>query len=164
MRYSAYMQNQLPKDLDAFDRAILRSLQADLSRPLAEVAERVGLSTSPCWRRIQRLKSDGFIEREVAILNPEKVGMNALIFVHVKLSAHGRQNLSAFTDAVRLLPEAMECFSLMGDFDFMLRVVVPDVKYYERLVFERISALPGVQELKSSMALSTIKSTTAIAV
>jgi Lrp/AsnC family transcriptional regulator len=156
------MPNSLPSDLDAYDRAILRSLQADASRPLADIAERVGLSTSPCWRRIQRLKAEGYVEREVAVLNAARLGMNALVFVHVKLSAHGRQNLSAFTEAVRRLPEVMECFSLMGDYDFILRVLMPDVQAYERLFFERMSALPGVQELKSSMALSTIKSTTAI--
>jgi Lrp/AsnC family transcriptional regulator len=148
--------------LDAYEKRILRLLQEDASLSNAEVAERVGLSASPCWRRIDRLEREGFIRRRVALLDRRKVGLNAQIFAQVKLNAHGRANLDEFAAAIRDLPEVLECYVLMGSVDFLLRIVAPDIEAYEKLFFNRLSQLPGVQEVNSTVALSEIKATTAL--
>ena len=128
----------------------------------AEMAKRVGLSQSPWWRRIQRLKDEGFIKREVAIVDRKKLGLNAHIFARVKLSAHGHAQLAEFSRAVHSFPEVLECYVLMGEADFLLRIVAKDVEAYERFFFEHLSQLPGVQEINSTVALSEIKSSTAL--
>lgn len=152
----------MPDDLDSYERKILRVLQDDASLSTAAVAEAVGLSASPCWRRIDRLEREGFIKRRVAIVERRKVGLNAQIFAQVKLNAHGRANLDEFAAAIRTFPEVLECHVLMGSVDFMLRVVAADIEAYERFFFEKLSRLPGVQEINSTVALSEIKSTTAL--
>lgn len=148
--------------LDAYEKRILRLLQEDASLSNAEIAEKVGLSASPCWRRIDRLEREGFIKRRVALLDRRKVGLNAQIFAQVKLNAHGRANLDEFAAAIRDLPEVLECYVMMGSVDFLLRIVAPDIEAYEKLFFNRLSQLPGVQEVNSTVALSEIKATTAL--
>ncbi|AOH85033.1 AsnC family transcriptional regulator [Sphingomonas panacis] len=150
--------------LDSYERKILQVLQADASLSTAAVAEAVGLSASPCWRRIDRLERDGFIKRRVAILDRKKLGLNAQVFAQVKLNAHGRAHLDEFASAIRDFPEVLECHVLMGTMDFMLRVVAADIEAYERFFFEKLSTLPGVNEINSIVALSEIKSTTALPV
>ncbi|WP_374414435.1 Lrp/AsnC family transcriptional regulator [Novosphingobium colocasiae] len=146
--------------LDAFDRKILAAVQQDSSRSTAEVAALVGLSQAPCWRRIQRLKEAGYIRGEVALLDRRKIGLNAQIFAQVKLTATGRSNLEEFTAAIREFPEVLECFVLLGTVDFMLKIVARDIEAYERFFFEKLSRVPGVQEVNSMVALSEIKATT----
>jgi len=146
-------------DLDPYERKILRELQADASLTTAGVAERVGLSASPCWRRIDRLEREGFIRRRVALVDRRKVGLNAQIFAQVKLNAHGRANLDEFSEAIRGFPEVLDAYVLMGPMDFMLRIVAKDIDAYERFFFDQLSRLPGVQEINSTVALSEIKST-----
>ncbi len=148
--------------LDAFERKILAVLQEDGAKSTAEVAELVGLSASPCWRRIDRLQRDGFITRRVALVDRKKVGLNAHVFAQVKLNAHGRANLDEFAQTIRGFPEVLECYVLMGPVDFMLRVVAKDIDAYERFFFDKLSRLPGIQEINSTVALSEIKSTTAL--
>lgn len=148
--------------LDTYEKRILRLLQEDASLSNAEIAEKVGLSASPCWRRIDRLEREGFIKRRVALLDRRKVGLNAQIFAQVKLNAHGRANLDEFAAAIRDLPEVLECYVMMGSVDFLLRIVAPDIEAYEKLFFNRLSQLPGVQEVNSTVALSEIKATTAL--
>lgn len=146
--------------LDAFDRKILAAVQKDSSRSTADVAAMVGLSQAPCWRRIQRLKETGYIRGEVALLDRRKIGLNAQIFAQVKLTATGRSNLEEFTAAIREFPEVLECFVLLGTVDFMLKIVARDIEAYERFFFEKLSRVPGVQEVNSMVALSEIKATT----
>lgn len=146
--------------LDSFDRKILAVVQADSSRSTADVAAMVGLSQAPCWRRIQRLKDAGYIRSEVALLDRRKIGLNAQIFAQVKLTATGRSNLEEFTAAIREFPEVLECFVLLGTVDFMLKIVARDIEAYERFFFEKLSRVPGVQEVNSMVALSEIKATT----
>ncbi|MEC9067689.1 Lrp/AsnC family transcriptional regulator [Pelagerythrobacter marinus] len=148
--------------LDRYEKKILRILQEDVSLSTAAVAERVGLSVSPCWRRIDRLERDGFITRKVALVDRRKVGLNAHIFAQVKLNAHGRANLDEFAEAIRSFPEVLECYVLMGNVDFLLRIVAPDIEAYEAFFFNRLSQVPGVQEVHSTVALSEIKTTTAL--
>ncbi len=149
-------------ELDATDLKLLDVLQQDASLSAAELAQKVGMSQSPCWRRIQRLKDEGYIKREVALVDRKRVGLNAQIFAQVKLSAHGRTHLADFIKAVQSYPEVLECYVLMGSVDFLLRIVTEDVEAYERFFFERLSNLPGVQEINSTVALSEIKATTAL--
>ncbi|MBW4332149.1 Lrp/AsnC family transcriptional regulator [Stakelama sp. CBK3Z-3] len=151
-------------ELDQFERKILAELQEDASLPVAKLAERVGLSASPCWRRVDRLEKEGVITRRVALVDRKQVGLNAHIFAQVKLNAHGRANMDEFADAIRSFPEVLEAYVIMGVFDFMLRVVAEDIDAYESFFFNRLSKLPGVQEINSTVALSELKATTALPV
>lgn len=150
------------EDLDEFERKILAILQEDSSRSNADIAAEIGLSEAPCWRRVQRLKKEGYIRAEVSLLDRRKIGLNAQIFAQVKLTAHGRSNLAEFSEAIRSFPEVLDCFVLMGPVDFMLRIVAKDIESYERFFFDKLSQVPGVQEINSMVALSEIKSTTAL--
>jgi Lrp/AsnC family transcriptional regulator len=148
--------------LDQYEKRILALLQEDASLSTAAIAEKVGLSSSPCWRRIDRLEREGFIRRRVALVDRKKVGLNAHIFAQIKLNAHGRANLDEFAEAIRAFPEVLECYVLMGSVDFLIRVGASDIEAYERFFFNRLSQLPGVQEVNSTVALSEIKATTAL--
>lgn len=150
--------------LDEYERRILAYVQEDCSMSTAELAERVGLSASPCWRRLDRLERDGVIVRRVALVDRRKVGLNAQVFAQVKLNAHGRAHLDEFSAAIKAFPEVLECYVLMGPVDFLLRIVARDIEAYERFFFDKLSALAGVQEINSTIALSEIKSTTALPV
>lgn len=118
----------MPIDLDTYERRILEILQVDASISNAEVAKAVGLSEAPCWRRTQRLKKDGLIAAEVALIDRHKVGLNTQVFALVKLTAVGRSNLSEFSAAIRQFPEVLDCYVLMGSVDFMLRIVTNDIE------------------------------------
>lgn len=150
--------------LDNYERRILALLQEDCSLSATEIAERVGLSTTPCWRRIQRLRESGIIARQVALVDRRKIGLNAQIFAQVKLNAHGRQHLDEFTAAIRGFPEVLEAYVLMGPVDFLLRIVAADIEAYERFFFDKLSRLEGVQEINSIAALSEVKYTTSLPV
>ena len=156
------MGQNVPQVLDEYERRILHVLQQDASLSIAAIAEAVGLSATPCYRRIDRLEKAGVIKRRVALVDREKVGLNAHVFAHVKLNAHGRAHLDEFTEAIRGFPEVLECYVLMGAVDFMLKIVARDIKAYERFFFDTLSHLPGIQEINSTVALSEIKATTAL--
>ncbi|KSL97194.1 Lrp/AsnC family transcriptional regulator [Pseudomonas aeruginosa] len=148
--------------LDMYDQRILALLQEESSLSTAEIAERIGLSQSPCWRRIQRLKEEGVIRKQVTLLDRKRIGLNTQVFAQIKLNAHGRKNLTDFAEAMHQFPEVLECHVLMGAVDFMLRIVTRDIESYERFFFEKLSAVPGIQEVNSIVALSEIKSTTTL--
>ena len=150
----------MPDPLDRYEKRILALLQQDASLSTAAIAEKVGLSSSPCWRRIDRLEREGFIKRKVALVDRRKIGLNAQIFAQIKLNAHGRAHLDEFAEAIRAFPEVLECYVLMGSDDFLIRIVATDIEAYERFFFDRLSQLPGVQEVNSTVALSEIKATT----
>jgi Lrp/AsnC family transcriptional regulator len=158
------MEDGMTQPLDDAERRILRVLQEDASLPTAAVAERVGLSPSPCWRRIDRMERDGIIRKRVALLDRRAIGLNAHVFAQVKLNAHGRAHLDEFSEAIRAFPEVLECYVLMGPVDFLMRVVAEDIEAYERFFFDKLSRVPGVQEVVSTVALSEIKSTTVLPV
>ena len=145
--------------LDDYERRILRELQRDGQQTVAELAAKIGLSASPCWRRIDRLEREGVIRGRVALVDRRKVGLSAHIFAQVRLNAHGRANLDEFAEAIRGFPEVLDAYVLMGTNDFMLRIVARDIDAYERFFFDKLSRLPGVQEITSTVALSEIKST-----
>lgn len=148
--------------LDEFDRKILVLLQEDASLSAADVGERIGLSQSQCWRRIDRMEREGIIVKRVALVDRKKAGLNVMLFAHVKLAGHNRNALPEFSQAIQAFPEVMECHVLMGNVDFLLRIVARDVEAYERFFFERLSQLPMVQEVNSMIALSQIKASTVL--
>ncbi|MGI9205769.1 MAG: Lrp/AsnC family transcriptional regulator [Woeseiaceae bacterium] len=148
--------------IDQTDRRILQLLQTEAGINAAAIGERIGLSQSACWRRMQRLREEGVIMDQPVILDPEKVGLSTMVFAQVKLTSHGRSNLTDFADAVRGYPEVLDCYVVLGNIDFLLRIVAEDIKDYERFIYEKLSQLPGVQEVNSSMALSEIKHTTVL--
>ncbi len=152
----------MPDALDHWEKKILVLLQEDAGLSTATIADAVGLSASPCWRRIDRLEREGYIKRRVALVDRRKIGLTAQVFAQVKLNAHGRANLDEFSAAIRDIPEVLECYVLMGAVDFMLKVVAADIESYERLFFDKLSRLPGVREINSTVALSEIKHTTAV--
>jgi Lrp/AsnC family transcriptional regulator len=152
----------LVEKLDVYELRILALMQEDATLTTSDIADRIGLSQAPCWRRIDRLRREGFIRAQVALVDRRKVGLNAQIFAQVKLNAHGRQHLEEFSEAIRQFPEVLECYVLMGSVDFMLRIVARDIEAYERFFFNKLSQVAGIQEVNSVVALSEIKATTAL--
>ncbi len=150
------------REIDDMDRKILRVLQADGALNAGEVAERVGLSQSPCWRRIARLEEEGVILGRSVLLDHKKLGFKTVIFVRIRLSAHGRKSLDEFAKAAAALPEVQVVQLLLGEIDYRLRVVVRDLDDYNRLLREHLVNLPGVQEIESSVLLDETKNTSAL--
>jgi len=148
--------------LDHTDRRILDLLQTEPGINASEIGEKIGLSQSAVWRRIQSLREEGVIREQPVKLDREKVGLNTMVFAHVKLTSHGRSNLADFSEAVRKYPEVLDCYVLLGNVDFLLRIVTEDIKAYEQFFFEKLSQLPGIQEVNSSIVLSDIKHTTVL--
>jgi len=150
--------------IDQTDRKILQMLQTHTGITAAAVGEKIGLSQSACWRRIQRLRDEGIIKDQPVILDREKIGLNTMVFAHVKLTSHGRSNLSEFAEAVSNYAEVLDCYVVLGNVDFLLRIVTEDIKAYEQFFFEKLSQLPGIQEVNSSIVMSDIKHTTVLPV
>ena len=125
--------------MDAIDKKILNILQQDASLPIAEIAKRVGLSVTPCWRRVQRLDEIGVIRRRVALLDPQKVGANISVFVSVRTNEHSADWLKTFADTVAAMPEVVEFYRMSGEIDYLLRVVVPDIEHYDAFYKKLIS-------------------------
>jgi len=146
--------------LSPIDRKILRLLQHDADLSAADVAERVELSQSPCWRRIHKLEEEGVIERKVALLNPKKLGLSIMVLVSVKLSGHGRRYLTEFEQAIIGYPQVLECYTMAGGMDFMLKVVARDIASYEHFLREHLLQQPHVQEAYSNIVMSEVKRTT----
>ena len=146
-------------DLDPIDRRILEWLQKEPGINAGELGEKIGLSQSAVWRRMQSLREQGVIVDQPVKIDRQKVGLNTMVFAHVKLTSHGRSNLAEFSDAVKKYPEVLDCYVLLGNVDFLLRIVTEDIKAYEQFFFEKLSQLPGIQEVNSSIVLSDIKHT-----
>ena len=149
-------------DLDHTDRRILEILQQEPGINAAELGEKIGLSQSAVWRRMQALREHGVIVDQPVKIDREKVGLNTMVFAHVKLTSHGRSNLAEFSEAVREFPEVLDCYVMLGNVDFLLRIVTEDIKAYEQFFFEKLSQLPGIQEVNSSIVLSDIKHTSVL--
>ena len=147
--------------MDRIDRKILQSLQEDATLSVAEVAQRVGLTTTPCWRRIQRLENDGVILRRVALLDPQKLNVGVTVFVHLKTSQHNYEWLESFAQAVAEIDEVVEFYRMSGEIDYLLRIVVPDIASYDR-VYKRLIKAADLADVSSSFAMEMIKYTTAL--
>ncbi len=143
-------------DLDRIDLAILRVLQEDARLPNAQLADRVGLSPSPCLRRVKRLQQLGLIRGFATLLEPRSVGLGVNVFVSVTLNDQARPELEQFEAQVRECPEVMECYLMTGDFDYLLRVVATDLDAYQHFLIEKLTRIPGVANIKSSFALKQV--------
>ncbi len=147
--------------LDAIDKKILALLQQDAALPVAEIAEKVNLSTTPCWRRIQRLEEAGVIRQRVALLEPAKLNLGVTAFVAVKTNQHNASWLKKFAEAVADIPEIVEVYRMSGDVDYLLRVVVPDIAGYDA-VYKRLIQKVELFDVSSSFAMERMKFTTAL--
>ena len=146
--------------MDAIDRKIVVLLQEDASLSLAQIAHRVGLSQSPCWKRIQRLEKTGVILKRVALISPESIGVGLTVFVSIETGDHSSAWLSKFAQTVTAMPEVMECHRMAGDIDYMLRVAVPDMQAYDAFYKRLIDTMP-LKNVTSRFSMERVKSTTA---
>src|SRR5712691_11148578 len=147
--------------LDAIDRKILMVLQEDASLSVAEIGSRVGLSSTPCWKRIQRLEGDGVIQRRVALVDQDKLGLGVTVFVSIETGDHSQGWLDRFAEVVGAMSEVMEFYRMAGDVDYMLRVVVTDIQGYDAFYKRLIAAVP-LKNVTSRFAMERIKQTTAL--
>lgn len=147
--------------MDTIDKKILQLLQEDATLPLAELAKRVNLSSTPCWRRVQKLKDDGVIRKQVALLDAEKLNAGVTVFVSVRTNQHTAAWLERFAKGVRDIPEVVEFYRMSGDVDYLLRVVVPDIKGYDS-VYKKLIKAAELHDVSSSFAMEQIKYTTAL--
>jgi Lrp/AsnC family transcriptional regulator len=148
--------------LDNIDVKILTLMQQDASLSTAELAERVGISQSPCWRRIQRMHEEGFIKAQVALVDRLKLGYSMMIFAQVKMTRLSDAERAEFFRAVNDVPEIIECYTVFGEMDAMLKVLAPDVVWYQDFIFTVIMKLPGVTDVRSIVTLVETKHTTAV--
>ena len=147
--------------MDVIDKKILALLQTDATLSVAEIGQRVGLSQTPCWKRIQRLEAEGVIRGRVALLDPEKLGLGLTVFVSVETGDHSRDWLERFAATVSAMPEVTEFYRMAGDVDYFLRVVVPDMRAYD-LFYKRLIASAPLKNVTSRFAMERVKSTTSL--
>ena len=150
-----------PVKIDSIDKRILEELQRDASRSIEQVAQAVGLSQNPCWRRIKRLEADGVIERRVAVVDPARVGVGVTVFVSVRTSHHSDAWLAAFAQGVEAIPEVVEFYRMSGDVDYLLKILVHDIADYDR-IYKRLIRVADLDDVSSSFAMERIKSTTEV--
>ena len=145
--------------LDLIDRKILAILQEDGRKPIGELAEQVGLSPSPCLRRVRMLEKAGVIARYVAVLDQQSVGLPVSVFVSIKLESQREEALDRFAKSIQRWPEVLECYLMTGPRDYLLRVVVADLAAYERFLKQKLTKLSGIGSIESSFALEQVKYT-----
>jgi Lrp/AsnC family transcriptional regulator len=153
----------MPRRIDAIDRKILRVLQEDASLSVAEIGERVGLSSTPCWKRIQRMEAEGIITGKVALVDQNRIGLGLSVFVSVESGDHSDAWLKKFAVAVSTMPEVMEFYRMAGDVDYMLRVVVADMRSYD-IFYKKLIGAVALKNVTSRFAMEKIKSVTALPV
>ncbi|HIZ50915.1 MAG TPA: Lrp/AsnC family transcriptional regulator [Candidatus Pseudomonas excrementavium] len=149
-------------ELDEASLRILDELQKNAELSNAELAERVGLSPSPCWRRVSEMKQNGVLRGSVSLVDPLKLGLAVNVFVHVVLKQQDKESLEVFTQAIANRPEIMECYLMSGEADFMLRVVIEDLAKYQILLLDCLTQIPVVASIRSSFTLNQVKYTTAL--
>ena len=146
--------------LDKQDIAILKLLQKDATLSTANIADKINVSQSPCWRRINRLEQAGLIKRRVALLNRDALGMEVVVFATINLTSTGRLNLIEFEEDIVRYPEVVECYTMTGIWDYMLKIVTRDIRHYEAFARNTLTASPAIRELHSHMAVTEIKNVT----
>lgn len=147
-------------NLQKIDIKILSVLQHDAATSTSDLAQQVHLSQSPCWRRVNKLEEAGLINRRVAVLDRAKLGLEVVVFATVNLNHIGKQNLLAFERSVECLPEVVECYTMAGIWDYVLKIVCRDIRHYEDFVRNTLSASDAIRELHSHIAVTEIKNTT----
>ena len=146
--------------MDAMDRKILGVLQEDASLSVAEVGSRVGLSSTPCWKRIQKLEAEGVIQKRVAVVDPDKIGLGVSVFVAIETGDHSEEWLGKFAEAVRAMPEVLEFYRMAGDVDYMMRISVPNMAAVDGF-YQRLIAMVPLKNVTSRFAMERVKYTTA---
>jgi len=149
-----------PAALDLIDRKIVAALMEDATTPIAQIADRVGLSQTPCWKRIQKLEATGIIAKRVALLNPDKIGLGLTVFVSIETGDHSGPWLERFADIVSAMPEVMGLYRMAGDVDYLAHVVVADMAAYDQF-YKRLINTIALKNVTSRFAMERIKSTTA---
>jgi Lrp/AsnC family transcriptional regulator len=147
-------------NLTQTDIKILSLLQSDASLTAAQIAEQVNLSASPCWRRINRLEKAGLIDRKVALLDPEKLGLGLVVFARIRLSKNDEASLQRFETQVRGFAEVVECYTVTGSADYFLKIITRDIKQYDRFLRRNLIQIPLVRDINSNVAVTCIKYTT----
>jgi len=150
--------------LDSVDKKILTLLQHDAELSSSELAERVGISQSPCWRRVQRLRSEGYIKSMGAVVDWRKLGFSLQIFVQAKMARHSDEARAEFFRQIETIPEIIECYTVLGEMDVMMKVIAPDVAWFQEFIFCVLMKLPGVDNLKSVVTLAEAKKSRALPV
>ena len=145
--------------MDRLDRKILRLLQEDSTLAVADIAKKVGLSTTPCWRRIQKLEEEGVIQRRVAVLDPARGNTRVNVFESIRTNSHSLEWLKRFSEVIQEFPEVVEFYRMSGDVDYLLRVVVPDIAAYDAF-YKRLIAKIEIRDVSSTFAMEQIKYTT----
>ncbi|GAC1304427.1 MAG: Lrp/AsnC family transcriptional regulator [Steroidobacteraceae bacterium] len=156
------MENNSRAVLDQLDLRLLDVLQRHGALSVAEVASRIRLSTTTCWRRIQQLEQLGVIKSRVALLDRNALGLDVTMFAHVKLATTGREAIAKFEEAIRDRAEVLECYTLTGEWDFLLKIVTRNIKAYEAFYLDYLSCIPFVQSVNSSVAVTVIKESTVL--
>lgn len=149
-------------ELDHTDRAILRLIQRDAALSLAEIAAEVGLTPTPCWKRIRRMEQGGIITGRVALVDPAKVGLGLSVFVAIESGDHSAPWIDAFATTIGKMPEVVDCWRLGGDVDYMLRVVIPDMAAFDNFYRKLTAEVPALRKVTSRFAMERVKSTTAL--
>jgi len=144
--------------MDRTDKKILAILQEDATIPVADIARKVGLSTTPCWRRIQKMEEDKVIERRVAVLNPEKLNVSVTVFVSIKTDKHNAEWIKRFSEVIVKMPEVVGFYRMSGQVDYLLKIVVPDIASYDE-VYKRLVADIEIEDVSSAFAMERIKDT-----
>lgn len=150
--------------LSAIDIRILEQIQQDSSLSSSELAERVGVSQSPCWRRLQRLREEGYITGQVALLDRTKFGPSLFFFATLKIGTLTEEQRAAFLRKLELTPEILECYSIFGERDLLIKVLAPSMDWYQNFIFKTLMKMPGVIDVQSTVTLAEMKYTTAIPV
>jgi Lrp/AsnC family transcriptional regulator len=145
---------------DRLDRQILAILQEDASLSIQQIGERVGLSANPCWRRIRRMETEGIITGRVALLDPEKIGLALTVFVRIQTDQHSADWMKRLVQAVKNIPEIVECHRIGGDVDYLLKVVVEDMSGYDRVYRDLVEKVPSLTGVSALFSMQRIKSTT----
>ncbi len=145
--------------MDLMDKKILSLLQENAEQPVSEIADKVGLSTTPCWRRIQKLENDGVIKSKVALLDADKLNVGVTVFVAIKTNQHNPEWLSAFKSGISVIDEVVEVYRMSGDVDYMLKVQVPDISAYDH-VYKKLISMADMFDVSSYFSMEQIKYTT----
>ncbi|GHC83897.1 MULTISPECIES: Lrp/AsnC family transcriptional regulator [Novosphingobium] len=154
----------MAEPLSPIDLKILDQIQKDASLSTTELAEKVGLSQSPCWRRLQRLREEGYIKGQVALLDRKQLGDAIIVFATLKMAALSDKQREDFLRKIEITPEILECHTIFGERDIMIKVIAQSLEWYQKFIFKVVLKLPGVIDIVSTVTLSELKHTTAIPV
>jgi len=150
--------------LDKIDRDILQILQNNARITNTKLAKQIGMSPPPALERVKKLEKRGYIKKYAALLDPSKVGCSTIVFVSVSLAIHQCKSINRFVEKISELPEILECYHTAGEEDYLLKIIVSDIKEYEKFLVEKLTKIPGINHLKTSMVLSTVKYETCLPV